>query len=131
MTHRLNTNKQFMVGNGILAFAIIIVVAIFSYMAMRGAWQKQAEKNYHETYEITLTKGFIGSSVSMYVNDSLLLNQTITQEPVSVEVVRFADYSAVMIVDNDTEVISTFNLSEQGGKYAFVKDEDGIKQLGQ
>ena len=23
MTHRLNTNKQFMIGNGILAFAVI------------------------------------------------------------------------------------------------------------
>ena len=25
MAHRLNTNKQFMVGNGILAFAVILV----------------------------------------------------------------------------------------------------------
>ena len=29
MAHRLNTNKQFMVGNGILAFAVIFVVVIF------------------------------------------------------------------------------------------------------
>lgn len=28
MTHRLNTNKQFMLGNGILAFAVIFVVVI-------------------------------------------------------------------------------------------------------
>ena len=26
MAHRLNTNKQFMIGNGILAFAVIFVV---------------------------------------------------------------------------------------------------------
>ena len=31
MAHRLNTNKQFMVGNGILAFAVIFVVVIFVY----------------------------------------------------------------------------------------------------
>ena len=30
MAHRLNTNKQFMVGNGILAFAVIFVVVILS-----------------------------------------------------------------------------------------------------
>lgn len=30
MAHRLNTNKQFMVGNGILAFAVIFVW-LFSY----------------------------------------------------------------------------------------------------
>ena len=30
MAHRLNTNKQFMVGNGILAFAVIFVAtAVF------------------------------------------------------------------------------------------------------
>ena len=29
MAHRLNTNKQFMIGNGILAFAVIFVVVIF------------------------------------------------------------------------------------------------------
>lgn len=29
MAHHLNTNKQFMVGNGILAFAVIFVVVIF------------------------------------------------------------------------------------------------------
>ena len=35
MAHRLNTNKQFMIGNGILAFAVIFVVVIFVYMSMR------------------------------------------------------------------------------------------------
>lgn len=35
MAHRLNTNKQFMVGNGILAFAVIFVVVIFVYMSLR------------------------------------------------------------------------------------------------
>ena len=35
MAHRLNTNKQFMVGNGILAFAVIIVVALFVYIRLR------------------------------------------------------------------------------------------------
>ena len=42
MAHRLNTNKQFMVGNGILAFAVIFVVVIFVYMSMR-LQQKKSE----------------------------------------------------------------------------------------
>ena len=33
MAHRLNTNKQFMIGNGILAFAVIFVVVILVYMS--------------------------------------------------------------------------------------------------
>lgn len=131
MAHRLNTNKQFMVGNGILAFAVIFIVVIFVYMSLKAGWEKQAEKGYAESYTITLSKGFTGSSVSVYVNDSLLLNQPIAEEPVSMRIDRFADYSAVLIVDNETEVMSTFDLSEKGGNYSFVKDADGIKQLAQ
>ena len=33
--NHLNTNKQFMIGNGILAFAVIFVVVIFVYMSLR------------------------------------------------------------------------------------------------
>ena len=44
MAHRLNTNKQFMVGNGILAFAVIFVVVIFIYMSMR-LQQGKSRKN--------------------------------------------------------------------------------------
>ncbi|NDV64283.1 hypothetical protein [Bacteroides sp. 224] len=131
MAHHLSTNKQFMIGNGILAFAVIFIVVIFIYMSLRIAREKQLEKTYVENYTISLTKGFAGESVSVYVNDSLLWNQLITEEPVVLEVNRFADHSAVMIVNNETEIMSTFDLSEKGGNYSFIKDEDGIKQLGQ
>ena len=50
MAHRLNTNKQFMVGNGILAFAVIFVVVIFVYMSMRLQQQKAENRNFIETY---------------------------------------------------------------------------------
>ena len=40
MAHHLNTNKQFMVGNGILAFAVIFVVVIFIYMSFTPATGK-------------------------------------------------------------------------------------------
>ena len=81
MAHRLNTNKQFMVGNGILAFAVIFVVVIFVYMSMRLQQQKAENRNFIETYTITLTKGFAGDSTSIFINDSLLVNRTMTEEP--------------------------------------------------
>lgn len=43
MAHHLNTNKQFMVGNGILAFAVIFVVVIFIYMSLR--LQRETRQN--------------------------------------------------------------------------------------
>ena len=129
MAHHLNTNKQFMVGNGILAFAVIFVVVIFIYMSLRLQRENQAERHYIETYTISLVKGFAGDSVSLYVNDSLILNKTISEEPYTVEVGRFAEQSALLVVDNKTELVSTFDLSERGGTYQFEKEADGIKQL--
>ena len=72
MAHHLNTNKQFMVGNGILAFAVIFVVVIFIYMSLRLQRENQAERHYIETYTISLVKGFAGDSISLFVNDSLI-----------------------------------------------------------
>ena len=129
MAHRLNTNKQFMVGNGILAFAVIFVVVIFIYMSMRLQRDKQEQRHFIETYSISLVKGFAGDSVSLYVNDRLILNKTSSEEPYTVEVGRFAEQSALLVVDNKTELVSTFDLSERGGTYQFEKEADGIKQL--
>lgn len=129
MAHRLNTNKQFMLGNGILAFAVIFVVVIFVYMSMRMQQGKQEERHFIETYTISLIKGFAGDSVSLFVNDSLIVNKVMPEEPYTVEVGRFAEQSALLIVDNKTELVSTFDLSERGGTYQFEKEADGIKQL--
>ena len=107
-----------MVGNGILAFAVIFVVVIFVYMSMRLQREKQEERHFIETYTIHLTKGFTGDSLSLFINDSLIINRR-----------RFAEQNALMIVDNLTDELSTFDLSEKGGSYRFEKDADGIKQL--
>ena len=114
-----------MVGNGILAFAVIFVVVLFVYMSMQMHQQKQTNRRYVEHYTIELTKGFVGDSVSLFVNDSLLENSTITHLPLQVEVGRFAEQSALLIVDNLTENISAFDLSEKGGTYAFTKNSSG------
>lgn len=131
MAHHLNTNKQFMVGNGILAFAVIFVVVLFIYISMKMQREKQAERYFTEAYTINLAKGFAGDSISVFINDSLILSKQVSEEPISIEVPRFAEQSALMIVDNRTEQLSTFNLSEKGGIYTFEKDTDGVKQLAQ
>ena len=131
MAHRLNTNKQFMVGNGILAFAVIFVVVIFVYMSLRLQREKEANRHFSETYSIQLTKGFVGDSISLFVNDSLIMNKQIKEEPTAIEVERFAEQSALMIVNNQTETVAAFDLSEKGGTFRFEKDFGGNKQLPQ
>lgn len=129
MVHRLNTNKQFMIGNGILAFGVIAVVAIFAYLGMRAQRTQIKEKYYNEVYSINLVRGFAGDSISILVNDSLLANKTIIDEPFQIEVGRFEDQSTLMVVDKLTDKVSLFELSERGGKISLVRDKDGIKLL--
>lgn len=131
MAHHLNTNKQFMIGNGILAFAVILIVVIFVYMSMRLQREKEGERYFAETYTITLAKGFTGDSISVFLNDSLLMNKKIIEEPYSLEIKRFAEQSALMIVNNATEKLSLFELSEKGGTYRFEKEGEEVKQLAQ
>lgn len=113
------------------AFAVIFVVVIFVYMSMRLQQRKEGERNFIETYTITLTKGFAGDSTSIFINDSLLVNRTIAEEPFTIEVKRFAEQSALMIVNNATEKLSLFELSEKGGEYRFEKEGEEVKQLAQ
>lgn len=54
MTKHLNTNKQFMVGNGILAFAVIIVVVIFVYMSMKLQQDKKKRAYIHGEVHIRI-----------------------------------------------------------------------------
>ncbi len=131
MTHRLNTNKQFMIGNGILAFAVILVVVIFTYMSMRQQQHNKEERNFQEVYGVTLVSGFAGDSVSVLINDSLLVNQRMSEASLSFEVKRFAEQSALFIVDNETEEIALFELSERGGNYRFEKENGTVKLLSQ
>ena len=131
MAHRLNTNKQFMVGNGILAFAVIFVVVIFVYMSMRLQREKQEERHFIESYTISLVKGFAWDSISLFVNDSLISNKTMSEEPYTVEIGRFAEQSALLIVDKATDQLSLFELSEKGGNYRFEKENGEVKQLAQ
>ena len=125
----LNTNKQFMIGNGILAFAVIAVVVIFIYMSMKVQNDKKNGKTYPEVYHIELASGFGGDSLSVYLNDSLLASTRIPEDSVlRLDVKRFAEESALLVVEHPGEKVSTFSLSSKGGPVGISK-KDGIIYL--
>ncbi|MDO4181343.1 MAG: hypothetical protein Q4D36_08665 [Bacteroidales bacterium] len=131
----LNTNKQFMVGNGLLAFAIFAVVIIFLYMSFR--FQRSADKvvTYDGRYGIELTEDFAGDSISVYLNDSLLLNRTMPDACLKVEIDRFAESSVLIVVDNRTDKATPFNLNPDGSLVEVRKSGDVVyiseKETGQ
>lgn len=131
----LNTNKQFMVGNGLLAFAIFAVVIIFLYMSFR--FQRSVDKvvTYDGRYGIELTEDFAGDSISVYLNDSLLLNRTMPDACLKVEIDRFAESSVLIVVDNRTDKATPFNLNPDGSLVEVRKSGDVVyiseKETGQ
>ena len=126
-TDHLKTNKQFMLGNGLLAFAVFIIVALFFYLSFREQGKKD-ERRYAESYAISLVRGFTGSDVQVLVNDSVLYNAPVQSEPLTFSITRFAENSSVIIVDNATEKMAVFELSEQGGVYNFEMNNGEVTQ---
>ena len=109
----LNTNKQFMIGNGMLAFGVFAVIIIFLYMSFR--FQRKADKvqTYEGVYNIELT-------------DSLLLDQTMPDANLKVEIKRFAEDNVLMVVDNKTDKTTPFNLNPEGSRVEVKKSGDVI-----
>ena len=127
MAHRLNTNKQFMIGNGILAFAVIFVVVIFVYMSMRLQQQKSQERKFIDCYTFVLESGFAGDSLSLLIHDSLIRCTRVAKEPLTIEVQRFAEQSALMLVDHATDGLTIIELNERGGTYTLRKEGNEVK----
>mgnify|MGYP000438243194 FL=1 len=99
----LNTNKQFMIGNGILAFGVLAVVIIFLYMSFRFKRDANKAVTYEGVYNIEVSKDFAGDSIAIYVNDSLLMNRTMPDASLKLEINRFAEGNVLMVVDNKTD----------------------------
>ncbi|WP_300726412.1 hypothetical protein [uncultured Bacteroides sp.] len=117
----INSNKQFMIGNGILAFGVFFIVCLFLYLGFRGQKKGNGQTVYEGIYTIEIADNFAGDSISVYINDSLLLNRTMDNAGLKLQVNRFAEENALMIVDNKTDEITPFNLSPKGSLISVEK----------
>lgn len=74
----------------------------------------RTKSGFPEIYTIELTGSFAGDSISVYINDSLLLNRTLDKSDLKFQIARFDEESMLMIVDNRTEKVTPFNLNPEG-----------------
>ena len=123
---RQNPHKNFMVFNAVLFIAVLVVCGIFLYMAF--VFKRDANKKvtYEGRYHIEVSKDFAGESLSVYVNDSLLWNQAMPDTLVTLDIDRFAEENALLIVDNTTDTATPFNLDKKGSKVVVKKQEGEI-----
>ena len=113
----INSNKQFMIGNGILAFGVFFIVCLFLYLGFRYQNKQGPEEGTPvasaEIYTICLESSMSGEDVAVYINDSLLLKRTLANEPTLLQVNKFSDENALLIVNNRTDEVTPFNLSAE------------------
>ena len=123
---RTNPHKNFMVFNAVLFFAVLFITALFLYLAY--TFKRDANKaiSYKGKYYIEVSTDFAGESLSIYVNDSLLMDGTMPDTLVSFNVNRFAEEHALLIVDKQTDIVTPFNLSKEGGKVIIKKEGSKI-----
>ena len=115
-----------MVFNAVLFFAVLFITALFLYLAY--TFKRDADKvvSYKGRYHIEVSTDFAGEGLSIYVNDSLLLDGTMPDTLVSLDVNRFAEEHALLIVDKQTDIVTPFNLSKEGGKVIINKEGSKI-----
>ena len=123
---RQNPHKNFMVFNAVLFIAVLVVCGIFLYMAYTFKRDANKKITYEGRYHIEVSNEFAGESLSVYVNDSLLWNQTMPDTLVTLDIDRFAEENALLIVDNATDTTTPFNLDKKGSKVVVKKQEGEI-----
>ena len=123
---RSNPHKNFMVFNAVLFFAVLAITAIFLYLSFTLKRDAEKKKTYEGQYHIELTSDWSGKNLSIYVNDSLLMNGILPDTLVALDIDRFAEEHVLMIVDNETDATTPFNLSKEGSKIIVKKTKDEI-----
>jgi hypothetical protein len=121
---RHNPNKNFMVFNAVLFIAVLFITGLFLYMAYTFKRDANRKKTYAGSYHIEFCTDFAGESLSIYMNDSLLLNGMMPDTLMTLDIDRFAEESALIVVDNATDAMTPFNLHKEGSK-VMVKKQKG------
>ena len=122
---RNNPHKNFMILNGVLVIAVFIVVILFLYISFKFKRDADKIKTYTNKYEIEITNDFTHQDISIYINDSLLLDQIIPDSTLRIGINKFAEDNILMIVDKQTDIVNSFKLSSNGSKVK-VKKTEGI-----
>ena len=123
---RSNIHKNFMVLNGVLFIAVIAITVLFLYLAYTFKRDAERKRTYTGIYHIEVSTDFAGQSLSIYMNDSLLMNGIIPDTLVTLDIDRFAEEHVLMIVDNLTDATTPYNLNKEGSKMVVKKSEGEI-----
>ena len=110
-----------MVFNAVLFIAVLAITAIFLYLSFALKRDADKKRSYQGSYHIEVAADFAGKSLSIYVNDSLLMNGILPDTITALDIDRFAEDHVLIVVDNETDTATPFNLNKEGSKVTIKK----------
>ena len=123
---RTNPHKNFMVFNAVLFIAVMVISGIFLYMSYTLKRDANKKVAYEGEYHIEIAGDFAGEDISIYINDSLLTKGIMPDTIVCLDINRFAEEHALMVVNNQTDSATPFNLDKKGSKTKLLKKDNEI-----
>ena len=116
-------NNTFLLGSILMIVLVLVVVVLFLFLSFKLYDKKNAYKS--DRYEIILGTSTLGSPITVYLNDSLLFNGT-PQSALTLSVGRFEEESSLLVVDAETDKVTTIELSKQSETVRIGKNKDGF-----
>ena len=123
---RTNPHKNFMVFNAVLFIAVMVISGIFLYMSYTLKRDANKKVAYEGEYHIEIAGDFAGEDISIYINDSLLTKGIMPDTIVCLDINRFAEEHALMVVNNQTDSATPFNLDKKGSNIKLLKKDNEI-----
>jgi hypothetical protein len=115
-----------MVFNAVLFIAVMVISGIFLYMSYTLKRDANKKVAYEGEYHIEIAGDFAGEDISIYINDSLLTKGIMPDTIVCLDINRFAEEHALMVVNNQTDSATPFNLDKKGSKIKLLKKDNEI-----
>ena len=110
-------NNAFLLGSLVMIVLVLIVVVLFLFFSFR-IYDKKQNPYGNDRYEIAFGTSTLGSSITIYMNDSLLFDGT-PQSSLTISVGRFATESSLLVAGD--EAVCTFSLPEHSTKVTIEK----------
>ncbi|MCQ2084498.1 MAG: hypothetical protein MJY58_08430 [Bacteroidaceae bacterium] len=121
------SNNAFLIGSIIMIVFVLLVVVLFVFLSFK-IYDKK-ETSYNDQYTISIGKTALGSPMTLYLNDSLLFQGT-PQAPMTISIERFQMESSLLVVDDETDVVSVLPLPEKTSRVFVEKDSLGYSADG-
>lgn len=126
MPHHLDTNRAFLKGSMLLAFAVIFVVVTFVLMSLRLQKSRGTHGAVMAEYVVHVAPALSADTLRLSVNDSLQATLCLDGQAHALRLVATELPAALQVHQLGTDRLFIFELSDYGGSYLLCSEGDDL-----